>query len=136
MLRGAMTKPAAAAVLTLSFLLAVASAEALPDCTGSDLRGLTLSDGDLSDTSYFWGADLRGALLTHADLRGAQLNGADLRGALLVSVDLRGASLLGADLRGRCWRVSTSTRAAGTRPPRPRSANWAPGARGIPRRTP
>ncbi len=59
----AMTKPTAAAVLTLPLLLAVASAEALPDCLpdcmGADLRGWSLSTGDLRGVV---GCDVSGRL--------------------------------------------------------------------------
>lgn len=61
----------------------------LHDCTGCDLRALSLS-----------GADLRGAHLIGADLAGANLRGAAVGGATLFGVSFRRADLDGVDFAG------------------------------------
>lgn len=70
----------------------------------ADLRGLSLSGADLSDTDLrearLDGVDLRGADLSGANLQGAQLRCADLRDAVLDMSRLQDADLSYASLQG------------------------------------
>ena len=60
--------------------------------SGSDLRGVDLSEADLR------GVDLSGANLRQANLSGADLSQVNLYGADLSGAKLRGTSLRGANL--------------------------------------
>ena len=71
-----------------------------------NLRGAYLIGADLSNKTYFIGADFSGA-----DLRGADFGGADLRGAWFFGADLSGADLF-ANLRGAYFGRTADRRGA------------------------